>query len=38
MSIVLNLVCFRDASEVVLGGEVAVPCRLQSAIAGLNPS
>ena len=24
--------------EVVLGGEVAVPCRPQSAIAGLNPS
>jgi hypothetical protein len=24
--------------EVVLGGEVAVPCHPQSAIAGLNPS
>jgi hypothetical protein len=26
------------ANEVVLGGEVAVPCHPQSAIAGLNPS
>ena len=27
-----------DEDEVVLGGEVAVPCHPQSAIAGLNPS
>ena len=26
------------ANEVVLGGEVAVPCHPQSATAGLNPS
>jgi hypothetical protein len=26
------------AIEVVLGGEVAVPCHPQSATAGLNPS
>jgi hypothetical protein len=33
-----NVLLGNIEDEVVLGGEVAVPCHLQSAIAGLNPS